>query len=873
MKQICLVVTILMLAVSQVFAGAVAGKVADKQTGDALVGANVYVQGTSMGASTDEDGMFYFDIDAGTYTIVCTFVGYVQQTKQVTVDDGTVQMDFSLQSSVLRTSEIIVEASRARDRETPVAFTDINAEEIARKFTVQDIPHMFANTPGIFVTTDGGSGMGDSKVYVRGFDEQRISVMINNIEVNDPESKKVYWSNWGSLPSGSQSIQVQRGAGSTLYGAGAFGGSINVLTADAPAVSSLKVNATAGMYNTYKFGIDYNTGLFANDKMSFLTRINYMDGNGWRNNTYYQGISYYFGLSYFPNEEHTLRVVLHGAPQQHAYSYYQFNVKDFATYGRDWNGHPYVNESDPNLTAREKDGTSLADILLMSHIDVKKGGEIIGNSNVSFDNNVYHKPQFEVHHTWDMSEKSYLQTTAFFSLGRGYGENMNAYYKVARDDAGRMNMAGIQAAAQSNRDLYQYRNYSIHNQAGLVTTYNTKWQNHDISFGAEGRYWWARHNGEILNTFGKDEIRYFVGNVAQYFKQNQTYYDYTTIKPNVSIFAHGLWNFDDLSIMTDLQFASRMYNINEDFPSSNNYAVADGEEYNFERGGAKYKLWKDYNKTYNFVSPKFGINYNISSRLNVFANYSKVYNEPRVKYFFFQGSPRDLPTEISDDFELGLGFADQGFNFKLNLYRIDFSNKALRIADFRLANTPGYDYKGRRYVTVGTANYQGIEFTANMDLARNLNLGTSVSAMENAWGDDISEEAKTELGIQEGNIEPGVPQFMFAGVLNYKNGPFYLSGSAKFHKDYYILPSNDYEDLSYDVVTQQVTDRGKVLPSWTVVDLIIGWQQKMGGLNLNAALHFNNLLDANYWQNASDAGYGLLPGAERNVIFNLAVGL
>ncbi|MCD4692285.1 MAG: Plug domain-containing protein, partial [Calditrichales bacterium] len=148
-------------------------------------------------------------------------------------------LNFEIKSSILRTSNIIVEASRAKERETPVAFTDIGADEITKKFTVQDVPHLFVNTPGIYVTSDGGSGLGDSKVYIRGFDEQRMSVMINNIEVNDPESKKVYWSNWGALPSGSQSIQIQRGAGSSLYGAGAFGGSINVLTADAPAVSSL----------------------------------------------------------------------------------------------------------------------------------------------------------------------------------------------------------------------------------------------------------------------------------------------------------------------------------------------------------------------------------------------------------------------------------------------------------------------------------------------------------------------------------------------------------------------------------------------------------------------------------------------------------
>ena len=203
MKQIILLISVFMFAVSSVFAGSVAGKVTDVATGAALAGANVFVEGTSVGAATDEDGMFFFEIDDGTYTFVCSFVSYNEVRKSVTVSGKKTQVDFALKANILKTSDIIVEASRAKERETPVAFTNISADEISKGFTVQDVPHLFVNTPGIYVTSDGGSGLGDSKVYIRGFDEQRMSVMINNIEVNDPESKKVYWSNWGALPSGS----------------------------------------------------------------------------------------------------------------------------------------------------------------------------------------------------------------------------------------------------------------------------------------------------------------------------------------------------------------------------------------------------------------------------------------------------------------------------------------------------------------------------------------------------------------------------------------------------------------------------------------------------------------------------------------------
>lgn len=334
--------------------------------------------------------------------------------------------------------------------------------------------------------------------------------------------------------------------------------------------------------------------------------------------------------------------------------------------------------------------------------------------------------------------------------------------------------------------------------------------------------------------------------------------------------------------MTDVQVSARIYHIKEDFPSSNNYAdpngsfklvqnIEGGNKDGYVNADTTYKL-VDYNKTYSFVSPKFGINYNLNSNLNVFANYSRVYNEPRVKYFFNYGQPNDeLDIETSDDFELGLGFTTTGMNLKVNLYQIDFNNKSYRIQDPTKANTPGYDYKGRRYVTVGKARYRGVEFSSNFKLANHLDLGTSVTSMKNAWGNNVSREAREQLGIEEGKIEPGSPQFLMAGVLNYQNGPWYVSASGRYFKDYYILPDNNYVGLDYDVASEAITQKAATLPDWQVVDLIIGAQFRIARVRMDASLHINNLFDEEYWQIGN--AYGILPGPERNAIFNLAIGL
>ena len=196
--------------------GTITGTVKDASTGESLPGANLMVNGTNNGAATNNNGSFtIYNVMEGE-TVTASMIGYKSQTL---VASGT--MNFQLNKTALQLSAVIVAGNFAIERETPVAFTTIGEEHIKNNFTVQDVPHLFANTPGVYVTSDGGSGMGDSKVTIRGFDEQRIAVMINNVPVNDPESKKVYWSNWGSLPAASQSVQVQRGVGSSMYGSGA----------------------------------------------------------------------------------------------------------------------------------------------------------------------------------------------------------------------------------------------------------------------------------------------------------------------------------------------------------------------------------------------------------------------------------------------------------------------------------------------------------------------------------------------------------------------------------------------------------------------------------------------------------------------------
>jgi iron complex outermembrane receptor protein len=227
MRKLFLLFVLLAFGVSSAFAGTLAGKVTAKETGEVLVGANVYLKGTTIGAATDEDGMFYIKVDDGTYTVVCDYVGYAASMADVEVS-GDTKVDFAL-TEYLFAKTIDVIADRARERETPVAYTQVDKMQITSELGSQDIPMVLNATPSVYATM-GGGGAGDARINVRGFNQRNIAIMINGVPVNDMENGWVYWSNWDGVGDASQSIQMQRGLSSVNLATPAIGGTMNIIT-------------------------------------------------------------------------------------------------------------------------------------------------------------------------------------------------------------------------------------------------------------------------------------------------------------------------------------------------------------------------------------------------------------------------------------------------------------------------------------------------------------------------------------------------------------------------------------------------------------------------------------------------------------------
>ena len=190
-----------------VYGQSISGTVASEK-GEPLVGANVVVDGTDLGAAANADGIYTIKIGPGSYTVTASVIGYKSTTKLIDVS-GDVTLDFDLEMSVVGMSALEVLASRA-DKKTPVAYTTVSKEDMEIRLGSQDIPMALNTTPSVYATQQGG-GAGDARINVRGFNQRNVAVMINGVPQNDMENGWVYWSNWDGVADAAQSTQMQRG--------------------------------------------------------------------------------------------------------------------------------------------------------------------------------------------------------------------------------------------------------------------------------------------------------------------------------------------------------------------------------------------------------------------------------------------------------------------------------------------------------------------------------------------------------------------------------------------------------------------------------------------------------------------------------------
>ena len=366
----------------------VKGVVADEEN-QPLLGANIMLTELGRGVVTQKNGAFVMNrVPGGSYILVITFVGYESHSAPVVVDRDLDLGTIAMERATILGEEVIVTATRAGTK-TPVAFSNLDSEEITSRNFGQDVPYLLASTPSLVTSSDAGHGIGYTSMRIRGTDSNRINVTINGIPLNDAESHSVYWVDLPDIATSVDNIQIQRGVGTSTNGAAAFGASVNFQTRKLEKEPYAIYEGTLGSFNTYRNTISAGSGLIK-DHFSVDMRLSDLHSDGYIDRSWTNLKSYYISAAY-----HNVNTLVKFVTFSGTEELYQA-----------WNGLPsYLLESNRTYNG------------LGSYTDQE------GNM-VFYDNQVDHYKQthYQLHLSRSFNEKWYANAALHYTRGAGYYE-------------------------------------------------------------------------------------------------------------------------------------------------------------------------------------------------------------------------------------------------------------------------------------------------------------------------------------------------------------------------------------------------------------------------------------------------------------------
>ncbi|MBN1352830.1 TonB-dependent receptor [candidate division KSB1 bacterium] len=799
----------------------VSGIVRDKSSGQPLGGANIVVEGSNRGATSDNNGNYQLKLPAGDYIISASFMGYSIAKKRVAVKSVPLDLDFEMTPIILEGQEVIVTATRARERETPVVFTDIPGAEIREKYWSQDIPMLLSDIPGVYATSDAGNGIGYTYLKIRGFDQKRVSVMLNGIPLNDPEDHQVYWVDMPDFISSVQDIQIQRGVGSSLYGTSSFGGTVNVITHEHLTPQKISLMTGAGSYNTRKFTLNLQSGLI-NNRYSVAARFSKITSDGYRDNSASDLWAYFLSAARYDLNS-TLKLNVYGGPElTHAA----------------WEASP---ES-----------------------ELKKNHK---HNPYTYSNSVdnFHQPHYELHHEWALTENLTLLNSLYYIHGKGYYEIFKSDSKLV--DYGYQSFYLPDSSLVKRTDIVRQK-WVEKDHAGWIARLD--WQHSTrgmLSIGGDAYTFWSDHWGKVR----------WASQLPPGANADHTYYQYSGHKKLGTVFVHELYKITPaLSAMADLNLQFQTYSFEQ--KPVGNFKGADRHAFDVTYAFVNPRVGVNYN-----LSERMNIfgNVSMSHREPSDDDLFDVWQGPddlgvaplfrhaeimytangQVDYIKWR-DPLTKPERLID-YEFGIGYRSPIIQTKLNAYIMDFRDE---IVPFSQVDKDGMPIKGNAERTI----HRGVEALLNVKPKNWLGVNTSLTLSQNYFAefkqlDPIYDAEWNLTGTKatdlSGNPIAGFPAFMASGRITTTFGVFNSSFQLQHIGKQYL---------------DNTGSESRIIAAYTLLNATVAFKIPpiAGFEDLRFSLWVNNLLDVTY----ETAGYWyeekyLMPGADRNFFVNLEMSL
>jgi len=202
---------------------------------------------------------------------------------------------------VVNLESVNITGTRA-DEKQPITNMIIRAAEIKEDYHGEEMTFILAKTPSITTQSDGGHEQGYTTFRLRGIDQTRLNFTLNGVPLNEPEDQGVYFSNYPMFANSINSIQIQRGVGTTANGTSSYGGSIN-FESNNGYIKSTDLNIGYGSYNTTMVSASHGTGLIVKDKLSFYGNASVFTTDGYKYHSGNQGYSFFFGGQYYGKKD------------------------------------------------------------------------------------------------------------------------------------------------------------------------------------------------------------------------------------------------------------------------------------------------------------------------------------------------------------------------------------------------------------------------------------------------------------------------------------------------------------------------------------------------------------------------------------------
>lgn len=666
------------------------GRVTDS-SGEPIVGANILIEESNLITYTDEKGKFYLNSNSTNIDIQVSHVGYL--TKEIEFSNPNQEINIVLDDGIILKDEIKVISTRAKYN-SPFAFTNISKSFIEKNNSGKDIPFLINSTPSTYSTSDAGNGIGYTGVRIRGSDATRINVTINGIPYNDSESHGVFWVNVSDLASSANSIQVQRGVGSSTNGGGAFGGTVSIKTGKASEDFKLKYSSSAGSYKSFKNTLELNSGLIKN-KINMNLRLSKINSDGYVDRATSDLKSYYASASYY-SDKTSIDLI-------------NFSGKE-RTY-QSWWGTPEgrINndiEEMNNVIANNGYSDEQADNLLNS-------GRTFNYYTYDNQTDNYQQDHYQMHFNHDISNTANLHLALHYTYGRGY-------YEEFREDDNLSNYYDF--LENKSLDLVRRRWLSNHFY-GLTYSFSKKFDKSEINIGGALNEYDADHFGEIIQPqLMVSEPYYF----SKSFKKDGNIF----IKYNLNI-------TESAELFTDMQLRGYSHKM---------------------KGNDNDKSIIDVDKNNVFFNPKVGLTKSLNDKVILYGSIAVANREPiRSDYIDSKIEPKHeslVNIELGKGFNYNIG----SFNTNLYLMEYNnqliTTGEVNDVGAYIRENVK----KSRRFGVEFTNVLNSKDFYVNSSLSLSRNLVYNFNETLYDYGADFSQYniIENKYGVTDLAFSPGV---------------------------------------------------------------------------------------------------------------------